>query len=133
MSVLTFILMMMSATADDNIDYVDIKKGFHAPFSGKLLTNEALAKILATHEAEIKQLELDLKYKNNINDLQNKLNYSIKISQLETQNNYLKQTNELKNKQIDKFKKTNKHNQLYTYASFFAGAITSIAIFYSVK
>jgi hypothetical protein len=125
MSVLTFILMMMSATADDNIDYVDIKKGFHAPFSGKLLTNEALAKILATHEAEIKQLELDLKYKNNINDLQNKLNYSIKISQLETQNNYLKQTNELK--------KTNKHNQLYTYASFFAGAITSIAIFYSVK
>ena len=39
--------------------YADIKEGDVAPFSGKLLTNEALAKILSQYQLELDQCKIN--------------------------------------------------------------------------
>jgi Leucine-rich repeat (LRR) protein len=133
MYIMFFLLVFISNSYAEDIDYIDIKKGQHAPFSGKLLTNEALAKILSTQEYKIKDLELDLKYQYNTKMLENKLKYSLDIAKLESENSYLKEINNTRYEQIKKYKNMNRYNKLYMYGSFLLGSVTSIAIFYSVK
>ncbi len=43
----------------EDLDFVNISEGEAAPFSGKLLTNEALAEILTRHQLEIDNLRIE--------------------------------------------------------------------------
>ena len=57
-----FLLSLMSLSLASDPDFTNIEAGEVAPFSGKLLTNEALAEIISNHEASIMQCDLDSEF-----------------------------------------------------------------------
>ena len=57
-----FLLSLMSLSLASDPDFTNIEAGEVAPFSGKLLTNEALAEIISDHEASIMQCDLDKEF-----------------------------------------------------------------------
>ena len=73
-----FSLLLLSSLAladKPSVDYVNIKKGAHAPFAGVLIKKEALAKIIADHEEKVQKdkIECDYKIKRQSLDLHTKL------------------------------------------------------------
>ena len=52
-------LLLLSLLCNAEEKYTDLKEGEVAPFSGKLLTNEALAKILSQHQLELDRCKID--------------------------------------------------------------------------
>ena len=57
-----FLLAFVSTLFAADIDYANIDKGDPAPFTGKLLTHDALAQIISTHEKELLQSDLDKEF-----------------------------------------------------------------------
>ena len=53
--------LIMSLWAAD-LSYANVDKGEPAPFTGKLLTHDALAEIIATHENELLNADLEREY-----------------------------------------------------------------------
>ena len=51
--------LLISGLAVANPDFVNIESGEPAPYSGKLLTDEALAKIISQNERELAQCMID--------------------------------------------------------------------------
>jgi hypothetical protein len=51
-------LLLLSLLGNAEEKYTDLKEGDTAPFAGKLLTNEALAKILSQHQLELDQCKI---------------------------------------------------------------------------
>lgn len=57
-----FLLAFVSTLWAADLDYANVDKGDPAPFTGKLLTHDALAQIIATHEKELLQADLDKEF-----------------------------------------------------------------------
>lgn len=53
--------LIVSLWAAD-LNYANVDKGEPAPFTGKLLTHDALAEIIATHENELLNADLEREY-----------------------------------------------------------------------
>lgn len=54
-----FLLTNLAIASGESVDFTTVKKGEEVPFDGKLLTNEALAQIISTHELELEALRLE--------------------------------------------------------------------------
>ena len=128
-----FLLLFCMPVHADDADYVDLKKGHRAPFTGKLFTNEAIAKILsnqkaaeeilkAEHEFELKKLELDLNLKYDILDMQSK-------SEIEMYQKMISARDD----QIKSYAKRDAYQKWATYGGFILGVVTSIGIFHAVN
>ena len=57
-----FLYAFIASIWASDIDYANVDKGDPAPFTGKLLTHDALATIIATHENELLTADLDKEY-----------------------------------------------------------------------
>ena len=57
-----FLYAMIGMLFAANPDFVTLEKGETAPFTGKLITHDSLAGIIATHESEIETLKAEKDY-----------------------------------------------------------------------
>jgi len=57
-----FLYALIGSLWAADLDYANVDKGDPAPFTGKLLTHDALAQIIATHEKELLQADLDKEF-----------------------------------------------------------------------
>ena len=122
------------AHADDDLDFVNITEGEAAPFSGKLLTNEALADILSQHQLEIDQLKIDYEAKLAKQKLDGKLSYDMLDTRykldVEMYTSMISNRNNLLQNQFQPSYKT--HNNWRFALGFIAGSATTIGIAYSL-
>jgi len=77
LSIILSLLLMQPAFSQDTLDYVTIAEGETAPFSGKLLTDDALAKIITQHELELDKLRISFEAKLEKKSLDAKLTYDM--------------------------------------------------------
>ena len=80
-----FLLAFVSALWAADIDYANVDKGDPAPFTGKLLTHDALAQIIATHENELLNADLEREYQ--IQKLADELNLKYSLYEITCQAN----------------------------------------------
>ena len=57
-----FLYALIGSLWAADLDYANVDKGDPAPFTGKLLTHDALAQIIATHEKDLFQADLDKEF-----------------------------------------------------------------------
>ena len=126
------LLLCRLASAGDNIDYIDLRKGQHAPFSGKLLKNDALAKIIATHNADLEKCNADANYNSQKLKLNLEYKYNVLDSKYTTDIKMYKSMIKIRDQQIKSYVKKERFNKWLAYGGFVLGSATSVAIFYSV-
>ena len=57
-----FLYTLIGALWAASVDFITLEKGETAPFAGKLITHDALAGIIATHESELLNADLEREY-----------------------------------------------------------------------
>ena len=128
-----FLLAFISTLWAADIDYANVDKGDPAPFTGKLLTHDALAQIIATHEKEILQSDLDKEFElQKITDELN-LKYDLYYTRAEADKEMYQQMIELRDEEIKIQARKDWIQRLAFFGGFALGTATTIGITYSVN
>ena len=134
---LALLCLLSTAVAQDNagitVDYVDITKNEVAPFSGKLFTEEALAKMLATHQVELSSLTASYEFDIQKQKLDLDLKYDLLNSKYTSEVVMYQQMIQVRDDQLKKSARKDILQKWATYGGFVLGAATSVAIMYSVN
>jgi hypothetical protein len=116
----------------EQIDYTDITKGQRAPFSGKLLKESALIKIIVTHDKEIKKLSADYEFKITKMGLDHKLSYDLLSLKYTSETDMYKTMIETRDEQLKIDSKKDVLQRWGVYGSFILGALTTVGIAYAI-
>ena len=116
-----------------SVDYIDITAGQEAPFSGKLFTDEELAKILAEHKIEIDTISASYDFKIKKQELDLELKYDLLDSRYNAEIIMYQSMISVRDDQLKKSARKDIWQKWATYGGFLLGATTSVAIFYSVN
>lgn len=128
-----FLYTFIAALSAASLDFVNIEKGANAPFSGKLISHDALAGMIATHESELQSLtaEKDYELQKQFEELTLKYElYEIKCSANEEM---YKQMIDFRDKEINAHARKDWIQRLSFYGGFALGAVTTVGIAYSVN
>ena len=117
----------------DKTDYVIMQQGDKAPFSGFLLTDSALATIVAKHNEEI-QLQ-STQHTLNLTSLESKykLDHGLLELQYKSEIQLYQEMITVRDEQIRNNARKDVLRRWGVYGGFVLGAASSIAIFYSVN
>jgi hypothetical protein len=126
-------IFSMLCFANGDVDYINIKKGQHAPFSGKLLTNKSLAKIIAKNDADLQKCKADSIFNLEKQKLNLGLKYDLLNVRYKNEVEMYKSMIAARDARIASNEKKELIQKLQIYGSFVLGAASSIAIFYSVN
>jgi len=128
-----FLLIFISTLWAADIDHANVGKGEPAPFTGKLLTYDALAQIIATHESELLKADLDKEYE--LQKLSDNLNlkYDLYESRCEADSVMYKQMIELRDEELKMQSRKDWIQRLAFFGGFALGTATTIGITYSVN
>jgi len=129
MFLLAFIGILWAA----DVDYVNVSEGDPAPFSGKLLTHAAMAKIIATHEKEMLQADLDREFELEKKTDELNLKYDLYEARCEANTEMHKQMIELRDEEIKIQARKDWIQRLAFFGGFALGTATTIGITYSVN
>lgn len=128
-----FLLAFIGTLLAADIDYVNVDKGDPAPFTGKLLTHDAMAQIIATHEKEILQADLDKEFElQKITD-EHQLKYDLYSAKCEANAEMYQQMIELRDEEIKIQARKDWIQRLAFFGGFALGTATTIGITYSVN
>jgi hypothetical protein len=108
----------LAATSAD-VDFTSVKKGETVPFSGKLLTEEAMAEIIATHEYEINQLKIDKELERKTLEASLNLKYDLYYSECELKKSTQREMITIRDEEI----KRQQTKDIFQRASFTIGFI----------
>ena len=125
----TFIALLWSA----DIDYANVDKGDPAPFTGKLLTHDALAQIIATHEKELLQADLDKEFELQSTSDKLSLKYDLYSTRCEADKQMYTQMIEARDTELQAQARKDWIQRLAFFGGFALGAATTIGITYSVN
>jgi len=116
-----------------NTDFINIEEGSAAPFSGKLITDEALGKIMAQHESELKEADLNLEYEvqKKANEMQ--LQYNLLNIKYSSEKQMYKEMIDARDAQLQINRRQDFWRRFATYSGFFIGAGTTVGIVYSLN
>lgn len=114
--------LCLAATSSD-VDFTSLKQGEVAPFSGKLLTDEAMAEIIATHEYEINQLIIDNELERKTLEANLNLRYDLYYSECELKKSTQREMISLRDKEI----KSQQTKDILQRASFTIGFVLGAA------
>ena len=117
----------------EGVDYIEITEGTPAPFSGRLFTDEALAKMFALHQTEISELTVNHEYVLRKQELDLNLKYDLLNSKYNSEIVMYQRMIDIRDEQLKKSAKKDIWQKWATYGGFVLGAATSVAIFYSVN
>ena len=128
-----FLLAFISNLWAADIDFANVDKGDPAPFTGKLLTHDALAQIIATHEKEILHADLDKEFElQKISDSLT-LKYDLYEAKCDANEVMYAEMIKLRDEEIKKQAKRDWIQRLAFFGGFALGTATTIGITYSVN
>jgi len=127
-----FYALIASLWASD-LDYVTIEKGQTAPFSGKLMSNSALAQIIETHESEILRLDLEKEYELQKQADEFQLKYELYETRCEANIEMYQQMIDVRDKELNMQSKKDWIQQFSFFGGFILGTAVAVGITYSVN
>lgn len=125
----TFIALLWSA----DLDFANVDKGDPAPFTGKLLTHDALAQIIATHEKELLQADLDKEFELQRTSDKLNLKYDLYSTRCEADKQMYTQMIEARDTELQAQARKDWIQRLAFFGGFALGTATTIGITYSVN
>jgi|TARA_R110000824_G_scaffold53018_1_gene147041 hypothetical protein len=128
-----FLLALIGTLWAADVDYTNVNEGDPAPFTGKLLTSNALAQIIATHEKEIMKSDLDSEFELQKKTDELNLKYDIYSIKCEANIEMYKQMIALRDEEIQLQLRKDWIQRLAFYGGFAIGTATTIGIVYSVN
>jgi len=128
-----FLLALISTLWAADIDYVNLDKGDPAPFTGKLLTHDALSQIIATHEKELLQTDLDKEFELQKRTDELNLKYDLYYARCEADKELYTQMLALRDEEIKIQARKDWIQRLAFFGGFALGTATTIGITYSVN
>jgi len=128
-----FLFAFVSTLWAADLDYANVDKGETAPFSGKLLTHSAMAQIIATHEKEMLQADLDKEYELQKTTDRLNLKYDLYYARAEADKEMYQQMIELRDEEIKIQARKDWIQRLAFFGGFALGTATTIGITYSVN
>ena len=128
-----FLLAFISTIWAADVDYINIKEGDPAPFTGKLLTRAALAQMIATHEKEMLQADLDREFELQKKTDELNLKYDLYYARCEANKEMYTQMIELRDEEIKIQARKDWVQRLAFFGGFALGTATTIGIVYSVN
>ena len=128
-----FLFAFVSTLWAADLDYANVDKGDPAPFTGKLLTHDALAQIIATHEKEMLQADLDKEYELQKTTDRLNLKYDLYYARAEADKEMYQQMIELRDEEIKIQARKDWIQRLAFFGGFALGTATTIGITYSVN
>ncbi len=128
-----FLIALTSILWAADTDFTNISEGEEAPFAGKLLTNEALAEIIATHEKELLQSDLDKEFELQKRTDELNLKYDLYATRCEANTEMYKGMIELRDEEIKIQSRKDWIQRLAFFGGFALGTATTIGIVYSVN
>jgi hypothetical protein len=128
-----FLLALVGSLWASDLDFVNIEEGAPAPFSGKLFTEEAVAKIIANHEAEVLQADLDKEYEVSKKSDELNLKYDIYEAKCKANTEMYKSMIVLRDDELKAQARKDWIQRFAFYGGFAIGTATTIGIVYSVN
>jgi len=128
-----FLLAFVGILWAADVDYVNVSEGDPAPFSGKLLTHAAMAKIIATHEKEMLQADLDREFELEKKTDELDLKYDLYEARCEANIEMYTQMIALRDEEIKIQARKDWVQRLAFFGGFALGTATTIGIVYSVN
>jgi len=125
--------LLMSGLAIASPDFVNIELDEPAPFAGKLLTNEALAKIISQYERDLSQCKIDSDFNIEKFKANQALKYDLLDIRYKSEVEMYQMMIDTRDQQIKKDKKRDVWQRWATYGAFVLGVGTTVAITYSVN
>jgi hypothetical protein len=115
--------------------FVKLEAGETAPFAGRLLNDEAIAKISVEDSYKVEQCNLQINYELQKQKIELELQFEKQRISLETDKQILEEKVRLRDQTINDMRDLRKPWPPVLYASggFFVGAATTIAILYAVN
>ena len=115
-------------------EFAELEKGQEAPFSGRVLNDEAIVKLAVEDKFKLQQCDLQIDYEKQKLSALNNLELEKTKIDLSAQINILDQKVLLRDKRIEELEKLSKPIKpiLYVSAGFLVGAGTTIGILYAV-
>ena len=128
-----FLFIFISSLWAADVDYANVGKGEPAPFTGKLLTYDALAQIIATHESELLKADLDKEFE--IQKLTDNLNlkYDLYETKCEANATMYQEMIDLRDEEIKIQSRKDWIQRLAFFGGFAVGTAATIGITYSVN
>ncbi len=123
----------MSVALASEPDYARVSEGDAAPISGILLTEEALAEIIAQNEREVEQCQIDAEYTFEEYKAQQTLKYDLLDVRYRSEMQMYQDMIEIRDEQIKKDKKRDVWQRWSTYGAFVLGVGTTVGITYAVN
>ena len=127
--------ILLSALCFADPQFVVLEEGETAPFSGRLLNDEAIIKLSVEDSFKVEQCNLQINYELEKQKLELELKFEKEKIQLETDKQILQEKVKLRDETIKQLQDLRKPWPPVFYASggFFVGAATTIAILYAVN
>ena len=127
--------ILLSALCFAEPQFAVLNEGEQAPFTGRLLNNEAIAKIAVEDTFKVEQCNLQINYELEKQKLELGLIFEKEKIKLETDKQVLEEKVRLRDQTIAQMRDLRKPWPPVFYASggFFVGAATTIAILYAVN
>ena len=127
--------ILLSALCFADPQFVVLEEGEAAPFSGRLLNDEAIIKLSVEDSFKVEECNLQINYALEKQKLELELAFEKEKIQLETDKQILQEKVILRDETISQLRDLRKPWPPVFYASggFFIGAITTIAILYAVN
>ena len=127
--------ILLSALCFAEPQFVTLETGDTAPFSGRLLNDEAIAKIGVEDSFKVEQCNLQINYELEKQKLELELKFEKEKIMLETDKQILEEKVILRDQTILELRDLRKPwpPVFYSSAGFFIGASTTIAILYAVN
>ena len=127
--------ILLSALCFAEPQFVALEEGDTAPFAGRLLNDEAIAKIGVEDSFKVEQCNLQINYALEKQKLELQLKFEKEKIMLESDKQILQEKVRLRDQTIKEMQDLRKPWPPVFYASggFFVGAATTIAILYAVN
>lgn len=128
-----FLYTFIAALSAASVDFVNIEKGAPAPFSGKLMSHDALAGMIATHESEVQRLTAEKDYALQKQFEELTLKYELYDIKCRANEEMYVQMIEFRDEEITAQARKDWIQRLSFYGGFALGAATVVGITYSVN
>lgn len=130
---LNVFLLFINLSYAEDLSYSFIKAGEKATFNGVIMTNEALAKMIAAHESDVKmcELESETQLKLQKNDLDT--TYKLYESRCENEKLMYQEMISVRDQELKKDRLKDVIQRTAFFGGFALGAATSVGIVYSLN
>ena len=128
-----FLYALMGTLWAASVDFITLEKGESAPFTGKLITHDALAGIIATHESELDILNTQKDYELQKQFDELTLKYDLYAIKCKANEEMYQKMIENRDKELDIQAKKDWVQRAAFIGGFAIGAIVTTGITYSVN